>query len=214
MKKKIMALISILLILVLFVSCGGTGGSGSQSQSSPSETVQQKEESNSSDNEVSKGEPSEERIKELMDWADKYITVVYDVIKPYEGKFIRDMENETGITSVMIGYADGINSNPKAKEIWETLQKYEKEKAPYPDYETMGEISDSWVDILDNKDVYYVEVHIEDVDKPIAEKMAKEKGDYYYLIGAVVVENNRSEDPENPKILKVKKVVYISSDLP
>ncbi len=135
-------------------------------------------------------------------WVDKYVSVMYDEIKKYEGKTIAEA-NEM---------ADEVSDSIDQKK-----EKYADEKYPYDSNKTMRDVVIEYSDYKDNVLYYYVAVPIPEDDKDVAETMAEEKGDQYYVIGLITVKMDKAIEGHTEDELtidKVTKKVYVSAKLP
>ena len=135
-------------------------------------------------------------------WVDKYVSVMYDEIKKYEGKTVAEANDM---------------ANKVSDSIDEQKQKYANEKYPYNTNKTMGDVLIEYSDYKDNAIYYYVAVPIPEDDKDVAETLAEEKGDQYYVIGLITVKMDKSiegHDESELTINKVTKKVYVSAKLP
>ena len=102
-------------------------------------------------------------------WVDKYVSVMYDEIKKYEGKTIAEANK----------MADEVSDS-----IDEKKEKYADEKYPYDSNKTMRDVVIEYSDYKDNVLYYYVAVPIPEDDKDVAETLAEEKGDQYMLLAS------------------------------
>ncbi len=142
------------------------------------------------------------KLEKTQKWMDKYISVAYGKIK-------------TAKTA-----ADIIDMS--FNDVEDKLEKLEQEKYPYDENKTFGDVRDGDYVTKGKTSIVYVYVPIGDEDKKIAEKLAKEKGDKYYVIGTITIEFKNDIDLYNAdtdiakqvKVTNVKKDIYISAKLP
>ena len=144
-------------------------------------------------------EPSA-KMQKVEDWVNRGTEKLGAYLKSFEGQTFYQMQ-------------ETINTSDEP----EWMSKMNEEKYPYDETKTMGDVAFTDMDVENGILVLYLKVPIGDEDRELAQQLAGNPADNYYITSQIIIETTATDlsqaTTEDLKNITIKKVYWYKAEL-